>query len=69
MAQPAGGIRVQLVNTPCTEIQAKRCEAAEPGQVPTCEAELARQGVKLYKVKDLKDLGRMIAERGWRLHG
>lgn len=46
-AQPAGGISVKLLNTPCTTLQAQRCEPAEAGRIPTCEKELARQGVKL----------------------
>lgn len=62
-AQPAGGISVQLVNTPCTTLQAQRCEPAEAGWVPTCEKELARQGVKLYAPRTLSELGKVMAEQ------
>lgn len=59
-AQPAGGISVRLMSTPCTTMQAQRCEPAEAGRVPTCEQELARQGVKLYLPRTLNELGKMI---------
>lgn len=59
----SGGISVMLMNTPCTEIQAKRCEPAEPGRVPTCEREFANLGIKLYKPGTLKELSRTIAEQ------
>ena len=62
-AQPAGGISVQLMNTPCTTMQAQRCEPAEAGRVPTCEQELARQGVKLYVPKTFKELSKVLAEQ------
>lgn len=62
-ALASGGISVRLMNTPCTEIQAKRCEPAEPGRVPTCEQEFAKLGIKLYKPGTLKELSRTIAEQ------
>ena len=62
-ATPGGGISVRLMNTPCTEIQAKRCEPAEPGRVPTCEQEFAKLGIKLYKPGTLKELSQTIAEQ------
>lgn len=62
-AQPGGDISVRLINTPCGTMQAKRCEAAEPGRVPTCATELAQQGVKLYTPKTLNELAKVIAEQ------
>ena len=54
-ANPAGGISVQLMNTPCSVMQAKRCQASKPGQVPTCETEFAQQGVKLRRAATMKE--------------
>lgn len=62
-AQPAGDISVKLLNTPCTTLQAQRCEPAEAGRVPTCEKELARQGVKLYTPRTLNELGKVMADQ------
>ncbi|BCN38399.1 hypothetical protein ALDI51_17180 [Alicycliphilus denitrificans] len=61
--QPAGGISVRLLNTPCTTLQAQRCEPAQAGRVPTCEKELARQGVKLYVPRTLNELSKVIADQ------
>lgn len=46
---PGGGISVRLMNTKCSTMQARRCEPAEPGRVPSCEKELAQQGIKLSR--------------------
>ena len=62
-AQPAGGLSVKLMNTPCTTLQAQRCEPAEAGRVPTCEKEFARQGVKLYVPRTLNELGKVMADQ------
>jgi hypothetical protein len=62
-AQPAGGISVKLMNTPCATLQAQRCEPAEAGRVPTCEQELARQGIKLYVPRTLNELGKVMADQ------
>lgn len=62
-AQPAGGISVRLMNTPCAVLQAKRCESAEPGRVPTCEREFAQLSIKLYKPGTFKELSQMIADQ------
>lgn len=62
-ATPAGGISVRLMNTPCATLQAQRCEPAESGRVPTCEKELARQGVKLYVPRTLNELSKVIADQ------
>lgn len=62
-ASASGGINVRLMNTPCKEIQAKRCEPAEPGRVPTCEQEFEKLGIKLYKPRTLNELGKVIAEQ------
>ncbi len=62
-ASGSGGINVRLMNTPCTAIQAKRCEPAEPGRVPTCEKEFTQLGIKLYKPGTLKELSQVIADQ------
>ena len=62
-AQPAGGVNVQLVNTPCATLQAQRCEPAEAGRVPTCEKEFAQLDVKLYKPKTLNELEQVMTEQ------
>ena len=36
-------------------MQAKRCQASKPGQVPTCETEFAQQGVKLRRAATMKE--------------
>lgn len=58
-----GGISVRLMNTPCAALQAKRCEPAEPGRVPTCEQEFEKLGIKLYKPGMLSKLSKVIAVR------
>ena len=62
-AQPTGGITVRLMNTSCAAMQAKRCEPAEPGRVPTCEQEFAQLGIKLYKPKTLNELAKNMADQ------
>ncbi|MFI8616366.1 hypothetical protein ACIGHN_12770 [Acidovorax sp. NPDC077693] len=62
-AEPSGGISVRLVNTPCNAMQAKRCEVAEAGRIPTCERELAQLGVKLYKPKTLNEMAKVMSEQ------
>lgn len=62
-AQPAGGISVKLMNTPCATLQAQRCEPAEAGRVPTCEKEFAQVDVKLYKPKTLNELEKVMTEQ------
>ena len=63
-AQPDGSIRVKLMNTPCSTLQARRCGPAEAGRVPTCQKEFAQQGVNLFAPKTLSDLGKMLTEQG-----
>ena len=46
---------MQLMNTPCSVMQTKRCQASQPGQVPTCETEFAQQGVKLRRAATMKE--------------
>lgn len=62
-AQPDGSIRVKLMNTPCSTLQARKCEPAESGRVPTCQKEFAQQGVNLFAPKTLRDLGEMLTEQ------
>lgn len=62
-ALPSGGISVRLMSTPCAVLQAKRCEPAEPGRVPTCEREFVQLGIKLYKPGTFKELSQMIADQ------
>jgi hypothetical protein len=61
--QAAGGISVQLINTPCGVMQAERCKPAEPGRVPNCEKEFAQLGIKLYKPKTLNELANVMNEQ------
>ena len=64
--RPDGGISVKLLNTPCATMQARRCAAAEPGGLPSCETEFAQLGVKLYRANTMKELNQVIAEEGVR---
>jgi hypothetical protein len=62
-AQPSGGISLRLINTSCAAMQAKRCEPAEQGRVPTCEQEFAQLGIKLHKPKTLNELAKIMADQ------
>jgi len=62
-AQPDGSIRVKLMNTPCSTLQARRCEPTEAGRVATCQREFAQQGVDLFPSKTLNDLGKTLTEQ------
>lgn len=62
-AQPAGGLSVRLMNTSCNVMQAKRCEAAEAGRIPTCEREFAQLGIKLHKPKTPNELAKIMTDQ------